>query len=276
MGLLGKSAGLFSLEDSDKFVGSYISINDAAEILEAKPCNLTKILHEDIELIDGVQYIDESNLRKKWNNGEISDAVPSKISNAQISLDEYIIVAIIRKNWGKQAEIEHQVKWGRKRIDLGVKIGKKYFFIEFLGPGHFTVQRSKLPENPINRKLMIEKEFNTNCILWPYWIQRCKKNIEVLIGSSNSGFGALWSTKVHFGDFIFKNSANIIQEITSPFNAAVQGFGYFYEEDNGKRVKPEHPIVSKIIKGRTKIEKILPNGYDKKQINFWLPKSLHK
>lgn len=276
MALLGIPKGVFSLNESDKFVGSYISITDVAEILNVGIRELSNCLNKDLTAVNDILFIDEMTLRKKWKNGQINGAVPSMVGNATASLDEYIISAIIKKSFDKKAVVENQFKWGRKRIDLFVKLKEKEFFIEFLGPGHFTIQNNRVPENPLLRKALIEKEFNRPCYLWPYWIQRCKKNIQVLIEEARIGLGALWSTRVHFGDFIFDNSAQIIEEITSTFKASTEGYGVFYEQDSHGRNKPEHPILKKILNGKTKIEKLLPKGHNKNEVNFWLPRSLHK
>lgn len=87
------------------------------------------------------------------------------------------------------------------------------------------------------------------------------------------GYGALWSTKIHFGTFSFDNSAEIIEKITKRFNAVEQnGYGYFYERQTKNRNNPEHPIIDKILNGKSRIETLLPRGYTDK--NYWLPDKL--
>ena len=97
--------------------------------------------------------------------------------------------------------------------------------------------------------------------------------------TQENGYGALWSTKVHFGEFYFHNSFEIIIEITNQFNAAPDGnYGYFYDENGYDRIKPEHPIVKSILGGKIKdgINKLLPNGIDDGEIIKWLPEKLKK
>lgn len=276
MGLLGTPKGIFKLNDSDKYVGSFISRSDLKDIFSIKDNDLNKI---EFEIIDGEEYIDETSLRNYWAKDKIPNSPPYKIGNSRISLDEYILVSIIKKTFPNSI-VEQQVKWGRKYIDIKVINGDYSFFIEFHGPGHFIQLSRRTPEDPFQRKFQIENEFGLKCFIWPYWIQRCSKNLKILIGELNeNGYGALWSTKMHFGEFYFHNSADIIKEITRQFNAAPNdNFGYFYEEFNDSRIKPEHPIVKSILNNRLKngIDILLPNGLEGEEIENWLPAKIKK
>ena len=281
MGLLGKPLGIFSLKESDKYVGSFFMKDDVKVIL--------KVSDEDLKYVtfverNDVECVDETALRKNyWEKGLILNALPYRKGNSVISLDEYVLIEIIKQTY-PSAKVGSQFKWGRKHIDIYVEDGDKRFFIEFCGPGHFNAninRRNDGPKNPFDRKNQIEKEFGSPCYIWPYWIQRCSSNLRVLLGDASSeerGYGALWSTKVFFGDFSFDNSAQIIEELTKPFNAAPDNeYGYFYEKwDEGAygRIKEEHPIIKKIMNGKVAIDRLIPKGADPSTKNKWLPKCL--
>ena len=281
MGLLGKPLGIFSIEESDKYVGSFFSKDDVKTILGVGDDDLAEVPLNDL---NGIQCIDESTLRKEyWEKGLIPNAVPAKVGKASVSFDEYVLMAIIRHTY-PSAIITPQYKWERKRIDMHVKIGEKKFFLEFHGPGHFkNLNGFKDPVDPFKRKAQIEKMFGIPCYIWPYWIQRCSTNLRILLGDAKPeerGYGALWSTKVFFGDFLFDNSAQIIDDITKPFNAAPDGeYGYFYEkwdEDVCGRIKEEHPIIKRIMNGKVAIERLIPKGVDPRMKEKWLPTCLCK
>ena len=177
--------------------------------------------------------------------------------------------------------MQSQYKWGRKYIDIYVEDNERKFFLEFHGPGHFKkMSIYKDPENPFERKKQIEKDFGIPCYIWPYWIQRCVSNLKIMLGDvapTEKGFGALWSTNVHFGEFFFNDSAQIICDISAQFNAMPDGTcGYFYEEwfDGNGRIKEEHPIIKKILSGKAKVDILIPKGVLSKDKNKWLPKVL--
>ena len=278
MGLLGKPLGVFSLDESDKYVGSFISKPDVKDILGVNDEDLKDVPFKEL---NGGLYIDETTLRKNyWEKGIIPHARPSKIGNSTISLDEYILIEIIKRTY-PTAKIQSQFKWGRKYIDIYVEINDRKFFVEFHGPGHFKkLSLYRDPENPFERKRQIEENFGIPCYIWPYWIQRCSSNLRILLGDSDErGFGALWSTKVFFGEFFFEDSAQIITDITNAFKAVPNGeFGYFYEEWNGasSQIKEAHPIIKKILEGKQDVNILIPKGIKPKERNKWLPKELQK
>jgi hypothetical protein len=108
---------------------------------------------------------------------------------------------------------------------------------------------------------------------WAYWIQRCTSNVKALFEPQIVGYGVLWNTEIHFGDFIFDNSAEIIEVITKRFNAVDNsGYGYFYGSNTRDRNNSEHPIIEKIKSGKERIERVLPRGYTDR--NYWLPEKL--
>ena len=278
MGLLGKPLGIFSLKESDKYVGSFISKEDVKIILGVNDEDLEAV---SFKLINDTPYIGESILRKDyWEKGLIPNAVPCKKGNSTISLDEYILISLIKQTY-PNAKIESQYKWNRKYIDIYVEDGNRKFFLEFHGPGHFkklSVYRN--PEDPFVRKKEIEEEFGIPCYIWPYWIQRCASNLRILLGDADPierGFGALWSTKIFFGEFFLENSAQIITDLTAQFKATQDGtYGYFYEEWNGEgdRIKEEHPIILKILNGKKSVDLLIPKGVKSEDRNKWLPKAL--
>lgn len=277
MGLLGKPLGVFRLDDSDHHVGSFISKNDVKTILRVSDDDLQNVVFVNV---NGTEYIDEAKLHEYWKNNCIPNAIPNRKGNSYISLDEYVLMEIIKRTY-PSAHIESQFKWERKYIDIHVEIDNREFFIEFHGPGHFkkmNVYRD--PEDPFVRKDQIEEHFGIPCYIWPYWIQRCSSNLKVLLGDSDApsrGYGALWSTKVFFGEFFFPNSAQIIENITNQFKATPEGsYGYFYEAWNSDlgRIKQEHPILEKIRKGKKSIDLLIPPGADPNNKNKWLPKVL--
>lgn len=276
MGLLGRPLGIFSLDESDRYTGSFISKADVRRILSVNDDDLVDVPFKEL---NGNLYIDETTLRKKyWEKGAIPNARPSKIGNSTISLDEYILIEIIRQTY-PSAKIQSQFKWGRKYIDIYVEIGDRKFFIEFHGPGHFKkLNLYRDPENPFERRTKIEQEFGIPCYIWPYWIQRCSSNLRILLGDSDErGFGALWSTKVFFGEFYFNDSAQIIAAISNVFKAAPSGeYGYFYEEWNGTegRLKEAHPIIKSIFEGKQDVNILIPKGIEPNERNKWLPKKL--
>lgn len=273
MGFLGKPLGIFKLDESDKYIGSFISKSDVKDILGVNDEDLKDVPFKDV---NGSPYIDEATLRKMyWEKGLIPHARPSKIGNSIISLDEYILIEIIKQTY-PASKIQSQYKWGRKYIDIYVEIDNRRFFIEFHGPGHFKkLSLYRNPENPFERKNLIEQEFGIPCYIWPYWIQRCSTNLRILLGDSDErGYGALWSTKVFFGEFFFKDSAQIITNMTNAFNAAPNGeFGYFYEEWNGTtgRKKEAHPIVERILKGEVDVNCLIPQGVKQEERRMWIP-----
>jgi hypothetical protein len=280
--------GLSKLDNSDVFVGSYFSKEDVKTILSVNKMN-KKI--DDIKLKEIVptkwknnNYILQEDLSKQWKSLKETDKW-KELYYPKASIDEYILVALI-KNTYPSASVEQQkcIKFssGKRRwmyIDICLELHNKKFFIEFHGPyRHFIGENL---ENPFDRKKQIEKEFpDARYIIWPYWIQKCIRNLKNAIGESEeNGFGALWGTDLLFNLFAFDNAADIIKEITAQFNAAPDNdFGYFYEGNSCGRQMPEHPIIEKILKGERDVNDLIPktgvNMQNQEEIDLWLPTKL--
>lgn len=270
MGILGRPQGLFDLHNSDSCVGSMLKRSDVVEILGVTESDIQSVPFKNW---NGIEAIDERELQKLWYAGVLPNSPSAKIGNASVSLDEMILVKLIGLAY-PNATVEHQVPWGRKRVDLKVSMDGVSKLVEFHGPGHFAPSRyNSSPEHPSIRKAEIENKFGIECVLWPYWMQRCISNVRAIFDNNVKGLGVLWSTNVHFGSFVFPDSAQLIESINGRFRAARDGgCGYFYGPDTENRNNPEHPIISQIRQGKKSIEIILPRG--RTGIEQWIPLSL--
>ena len=268
MGALGKAKGIFDLENSDKCVGSFLSKKDIKSFMGINDSDLNCLKFRNIE---GLEVIDERKLDKAWRKGDI----PNAPTRNRRSLDELILKSIFHKAL-PNCIIETQVPVKIKRtywVDFKITYEGKSIFIEFDGPSHFVPYRNDGEiKHPFNKKEMIEDKEGIEVVNWGYWVQRCELNLKVLFGKDSKGYGALFSTNTHFGDFVFENSAKIIETINNRFNLDRDGFGYFYGPNSAGRNNPEHPIIEKIRLGKTPIEKILPKGFIDKE--KWLPNQL--
>lgn len=265
MAILGKAQGVFSLSNSDSSVGSFLSKEDIKQFLGVNDADLDVLKFRDI---DGVEAIDERKVQKAWYSGQINNAPPVESS----SLDEFLLLSIVHKAL-PGCDIERQIKVKRFKMDLKITYQGKSLFIEFDGPSHFAISRYGPPKHePFRKKKIVEEETGIEVVNWAYWIQRCESNVKALFDKSIKGYGVLWSTNVHFGDFYFDDSAEIIEAINNRFNADHNGYGYFYGPSTLGRNNPEHPIIEKIIVGNEPIGRLLPKGLaDKKR---WLPVKL--
>jgi hypothetical protein len=269
--ILGKSSGLFKLDDSDLNPGSFFEISDLAEIFRVPKSSLANL---PTQIINGKKAIDEKEAQSAWYRGAIPKAPETKVRNFSRSFDELVLAQLIRITY-PEAKIEEQVKWGRKSLDFIVhhpKFGSK--IIEFQGPGHFALGRyaRELP-HPTIRKEMAERELEIEYIDWPYWIQRCSSNVRTIFEPEVQGYGLLWSANVHFSEFVFEDSASIILDMSSRFNALrEEGLNYIYGPQTAGRNNIEHPIIETIAKGRTSPNKLLPKGYT--NLSTWLPDRL--
>lgn len=129
---------IFSLKESDKYVGSYISRVDVSTILNVADEDLKKITF--IQYNDN-EYIDEKDLKKAWESCMIPHAPCHYCGNAKVSLDELILAAIIKQTFPNET-ISRQTPWGRtkrRRIDIEVNMDSRRFFIEFLEPNSMDV-----------------------------------------------------------------------------------------------------------------------------------------
>lgn len=257
----------FKLSDSDKYVGELFSVSDLAEILEIEPENMG-IFKEELNrrnIIGKDNLIDENIFRKfrepnlwKWL---INNYGKEDIYN-QSSFDEYILKAIIRKAY-PNIEIEQQIKIeGRKKADFKITYNGVTKIIEYMGPNHFFSLRGKEPENPLDRAEYVKDKTGYDTIIWPYWIQRCERNVKAIFEKGVKGLGALWGTKYHFGTFKKDGfDAELIKKLTKQFNAEDDnGVGYFYERNSKDRNMQEHPMVTKIRNQKANYEELIPKG----------------
>lgn len=268
MSILSKPVGIFKLDDSDNSVGSFFRKDDIDILLKPfKDCDKSELKYNK----DGL--IDELKVLKLWNKNKIISAAERN----KRSFDEIILSNIIQRAYPK-ASVQTQVKWEsdkRKQVDFLVALNNRKLIIEFDGPSHYAhINKTwKEPTHPLVRKNAIENEFNIECVLWPFWIQRCTQNVKAIFEENERGYGALWSTSILFGDFIFEDSAQVIEEITKRFKAIDNnGLGYFYMENSYNMRKPNHPIIDEIKNNTTSINRLLPKGYKNK--NYWLPDEL--
>jgi len=88
---LGGSQGLFALHDSDRHCGSYVSIEDAAEILGVPRCRLDGLPREEK---DGTEVLSEAVLRREWLSLSIASPHLPTIGGARRSLDELIVMRL--------------------------------------------------------------------------------------------------------------------------------------------------------------------------------------
>ena len=245
--MVGKPCGIFDLEKSDNFCGSFIKKKDVEKIFGNS--------NFDFKTLNEEEVVDEKILQKKWYE-----------SNSKISLDEIILKNIIELTY-PNAIINQQIRIGRFLMDLYVQIEEKKFFIEFDGPSHFMITKYGEPKNIFIKKEKIEDITGIQVINWPFWIQKCSSNIKAIVEKSE-GFGALWNCDIFFSQFIF--DADFIVKLNEQFNCYKNGYGYFYEEWKGERNKPEHFILEKIRNGEKNENILLPIGYRNKEM--WLPK----
>lgn len=262
--MLGKSTGLFNLSNSDRCVGSFILKDDLLQVLELSESQVSKIPHHIIN--DQIAY-DENHIHKFWYNEN-----PMGYGN-KVSFDEFLLHELIKIIYPK-ATIERQERVKRFKMDLSIELSGSKKYIEFDGPSHFAAGRYGLPKHdPYRKKKIVEDATGCEVINWPYWIQRCESNIKSAIEGNVAGYGVLWSTRCHFGDFIFDNSAQIILDMSRQFNVSEDdGFGNFYGPSTLGRNNPEHPIIQKIIDGKERIERLIPKGAQNR--DFWLPERL--
>ena len=270
MAWIGKSQGIFSLYDSDRFCGSYLSIADAAEILSVSEPSLDLYAtHDD----GGNRWVSELDLHKRWGAGDIKSPHPPRIGSGTRSFDELILLRLLTITY-PEASLKTQVPFGRKRVDISVELSGQRKAIEFLGPSHFLQQYQRNLRSPLDRKKEAEDALGYECVLWPYWIQRCSRNIRAVFEEEIDGFASVWSTKALFGDFQLPDSARVIVDITKRFRAIrPDGIGYMYL--NKHTDKPIHPIVDQIRKGKSRKERLIPhdNHIDE---GFWIPSVLQE
>ena len=248
MAWIAGADGVFRLHESDTWCGSLVSVDDAAEILGVQVSDLSNVPRR---VINRVPYVVELDLHKCWSRGLVpASPYCPRIGNATVSLDEIILRRLVELTL-PSAAIDQQVPFGRKRVDLRVVSNGTTKLIEFVGPSHFvTGQFQRELVSPLQRKKAVEDAFGAECVIWPFWVQRCARNVLAVFNRDIQGLVAVWSTKAFFGDFVYPNSAAIVEELTGRFNAAASdGIGYMYRNAKTPN-KPIHPILAKIAAGK--------------------------
>jgi len=264
MGWLGPAKGVFRLHASDQYCGSLISPADAAEIFEIPTSALDSLpaVHDGQDA-----YYDEVVLQKAWSDGRVPSRHQARVRGATRSLDELIIQRLVETTMN--AQVTPQVPFGRRSVDLEVRQGERCVLVEFLGPSHFIPQYAGVKPRPEDRKAMVEAHFGHECVLWPFWIQRCRRNLLTLFDPSTQGLASVWSTRALFGDFAADDAATLVRQLTGRFGAIYEdGIGYMYTDE--RATKPTHPIVSA---GRVAAARLIPKGATRDD-RYWLPREL--
>jgi hypothetical protein len=265
MAWIGKSQGLFRLHSSDEHCGSFLTIDDAAEILDVPPAALEALPTRDL---DGEVLINELDLHRSWGAGKLKSPNKPKQGNVARSFDELIVRELLQITLS-DCQVECQIPFGRNRVDLRFSHGGRSILVEFVGPSHFIPQYQRGPTSPLARKREVEDHFGCECIIWPFWIQRCSRNVLAITDKTTDGLASVWSTKALFGDFVFPRSAQIILDLSGQFRAIrPDGLGYMY--GNAHTTKPVHPIIEAIRRGVEDKSRLIPKGNDKPE-SFWMP-----
>lgn len=264
--MLGTAAGVFDLFNSDHCVGSFILKRDLLRVLKINESQISELKSKTIE---GEVAYDERAIHKFWYEKN-----PLGYGN-KLSFDEFVLSELVRQTF-PDAEITRQECIKRFKMDLSVEVAGVKKYIEFDGPSHFAAGRYGPPNpDPFRKKKIVEDATGCEVINWPYWIQRCETNVRTAITSSGSGYGVLWSTTCHFGDFAFEDSAEIILRMSRRFGVPeAEGFGHFYGPNTLGRNNPEHPIIQRIIRGKESVGRLIPKGASDR--NFWLPEKLRQ
>ena len=273
-----KEKSIFKLQDSNVYVGDWISFEDAATVLEIAD-NSKSAFFDDVknlkETSSNFIYRPEFGKYKGGIWRKLMKKYNPNVSTQKISFEEYTIKAILRKTF-PDIKIEQQFKFkqeSNKVADFKLTLYDKTIILEYYGPSHFYRVYDN-PEEPLIRKREIE-DSGYEVIIWPYWIQLCEANVKSIFFPENKGLGALWGTKYYFSNMCFANSASIIKDLTNRFNAIDDdGVGYFYEGNSKGRVMPQHFIIQSILEGEEDYTILIPKGGEKEP-EFWLPKELH-
>src|SRR5690606_8745468 len=118
-------------------------------------------------------------LHKAWGSGVIPTKHPSKIASAKRSLDELILRRLTKIVY-PTATITPQKKAGRLQAAIFVELDGVRAAVEFFGPSHFIPQYRGELKPPSERKAAIEASLQSECVIWPYWIQRCESNVRAV------------------------------------------------------------------------------------------------
>jgi len=283
MSTLGKGTGNFSLSDSDHCVGSYFSVDDIITILDIDISYQSKIIDYLIQndiYENGV--VDEGNFFKHYRKLKNTYSIEKC---GKSNWDELVLLAIIKRcypNAEYQAQYPIVIDRETKYVDLYVNNGQKKLLIEFDGPSHFAKTQFGYPEkDPLLRVQKAQDATGIEMIKWPFWIQRCERNVKIIFEGTQKkqGFGALWSTNVLFNSFIIDRPTETIKKLTQQFNAEDDdGIGYFYGTedltDSFGRKQYIHPLIAKSKKRKLNLQKFIPNDADMSDYHYWLPRQL--
>jgi hypothetical protein len=255
---------IFSLSDPDSCLGPLFLAEDIASLMNIS----VYALNSFFKLVDGKKVIAEDFAYKLWYD-KTYNKKGFMVNGRKTSLDEEILNRLLESHLNEYTIIR-QKKISSYSIDFSLEKENKVLNIEFLGPGHFMVSRFGIPTDPLYRKKQIEDKSGEEVVLWPYWIPRNFINIKSILDGTK-GIGALYSCKSHFSHFSFRNSADVIVEISRKFNCLESGIGVFYESMQFPE-KDEHPIISDILSGKKPVDILIPQGANNP--SFWVPDSL--
>jgi hypothetical protein len=143
MAWIGTPRGIFLLHRSDEYCGSYLTVDDAAEILDVPPTALETL---SMKCIDDQRLIDELAIHKAWGSGKIPSPHSPKDGNVARSFDELIVRKLLQITL-PGCQVECQIPFGRKRVDLSFSVGSRHVLVEFVGPSHFVPQYGRAPKS---------------------------------------------------------------------------------------------------------------------------------
>lgn len=279
MSTLSKGSGVFSLSDSDMFVGSFFSPEDIYEILEIDliPFPEFCVALKNLGLLSTLGLVDEKMLYRQFDT--LKNLYSTQKAQRYTSLDEYVLKRVIARTLPEaiitqQVEVRVPGSSRAKKIDFKIESPDKVVFVEFDGPSHYVPQYGQAHDSSTKKKA-VEDATGLECVIWPYWMQRCRSNVLAIFNPAVKGLGALWSTNYFFGDFVISNASNVIIEETKRFNAIdTNGFGYFYGANakEQRHITP-HGIINRILKRPEKIKSLIPPDWDGDK-EYWLPEPL--
>jgi len=283
---------IFSLERNDETVSSFYTLNDLVFMINKRlnhenqiTVNFIKENYSDlIKNVDNIEVIDENSDFKTIWGPKGNMRIPKERKLRPLVANHYELVLyniFIRVVGAENVQVQYQINGEGNHFDFMIDYNGKKYLIEFDGIGHFQTNRYGETVHPLEQL----NNFNNHdfqLIIWPYWIQRCEKNLRVVLGEETNGLGAVWGSTYFFNDFPWKDSNDIIRKLNAQFNIERNGdVGYIYGPDENRNY-PEHPFIeSKILDNKKRnapwtIEKFIPKGTsnDIEERNYWLPDRL--
>jgi hypothetical protein len=282
---------IFDINNNNNTVSSYYTINDVVTIVNSR-LELNQNITVDylrhtygdlIENIDGREVIEEiTGFRTIWGpQGARRIPTDWKLRPLVANHYELVLYNIFERVVGiENVSIQYQIDNIGHRYDFMIDYENKKYLIEFEGIGHFTVNRFGETVHPLEQFRNFDNP-NYILIIWPYWIQRCELNLEVILGLKEEGLGAIWSSDYHFGQFPFENSYEIVQTLNQQFKIDRNNeVGYMYGPETENRNNPENPVIEeKILNNRAytwTVDKLIPSGTpdNTEERKYWLPERL--